>query len=208
MLRVNCPEDIPNEYIFERQGDDNLNAFIDPLQQMLINSGATASPLQVDQPGNYKVTSSLAHQVPIITDPATFQLSNEHPKQTFILKQGGMLRVFLDAWLPWQTVPFSVSVSSLSWSSVTYVWKLLNYIPIGGGPTYGKGLAALCPQGEEMAPMMVTLGHLNRSPLGEFPVSEKTKKKPCCCEQERPALIFANTNPTQGDLQLTITMST
>ena len=205
-----CPQQIPDALLFERWGDDNTLYFQDSVQHLLVGSGP--APLGLDQPGKNRDEESIYTEAKYI---ATGTMQSAHldselgfVKQSFVLAAGnGTLKMFLDAWLPYQTVPITVTATKLGASGGQYSWKFENYVPIGGcASKYGNGIAQPCPNLMEAAPIIRTLGHTNRSPIGEFPVSQATKAKTCYCDEERPVLYFTNIAPP-GSSPIQVTVS-
>lgn len=129
---------------------------------------------------------------------STFLCSeSENVKRTFLLGPGAKARIFIDAWTSWQTTPINVQAFTVNAGNepAKYNWKLYNYIPIGSGITEGNGVAEYCsqvPADTEGPYILTTLGHTNRSPTGEFPVSRATKERECVCASDRPFLVFEN----------------
>jgi hypothetical protein len=201
-----CPNNISNEMLFERHGDDNLNYFIDPLQQFVMQGGL--APLGIDTPttpqlqGNNSYNNSVSQmsQVRQISTISSALISAT--PQHFLLQPGASLKVFLDSWQPWQTVPVLAQVSAKS-AGGRYSWYFGNYVPIQGSPS-GSGEANICPQGVEADIVIRTLGHLNRTPLGEFPVTQVSRViYESRNEINRPYLMFNNVT-TQVPLQFDI----
>jgi len=194
----NCPENISDTLIFERWGDDSQVYFIDPVQQFLVNSGPAPIDLDTSLREVRKKEISVLPGKQEITE-----LSDDYPQQTFLLHDANSsVKIFLDAWLPYQTVPINVFASARpSYISPSYHWEFHNYIPIGGTAVSGSGSTPVCPSGpmtllrKEYSPIIRTLGHTNRTPMGEFPVSEETKRRACYCAGERPYLVFSHTGP-------------
>uniref|UniRef100_A0A6C0BM63 Uncharacterized protein n=1 Tax=viral metagenome TaxID=1070528 RepID=A0A6C0BM63_9ZZZZ len=181
-----------NDHIFEREGDDNIVYFTDYVEQSFL--GGAAGPM----PWSMSPTVPTAHNNSIVLevkDQATTFLCEEshNVKRTMCLKPRASVKVFVDAWEHYQTVPLVVQVGAVQ-SAAPYRWTFFNYSPIGGSPVEGQGLAA--PADLEatnlLPPIIQTLGHTNRTPAGEFPVSEATKQQTCCCAWDRPFLVIEN----------------
>lgn len=210
-----CPERIPDALLFERWGDDSLLYFQDPVNAMLV--GTRGSPLGLDQPGKNRCH----HPEPKhVTSTVTSQLASQpgKVKQSFILEGHASVHMFLDAWLPYQTTPIYVTATLQGCepgactanqppvAQGNYAWTFFNYVPIGGcAPIHGSGVAETCPNLNESAPIIRTLGHMARSPTGEFPISQATKNKACYAEHERPKLIFQN-NSAPGTAPILVTI--
>lgn len=193
-----CAKNWTNQHIFERWGDDNSVYFQDPTQQMMMNSPA---PFDFSDPyfhnsNNYPSTEGPVVHVDSHESASTFLCEeSQNVKRNISLAPGASVKVYLDAWEQWQTVPISVQVSSKSNKrTIKYEWKFFNYLPISGPRTEGSGeVTSGCPHISQSPPIILTLGHTNRSPTGEFPVTEATKNKKCHCASERPFIVFKNT---------------
>lgn len=193
-----------NAHIFERGGDDNIVYFTDVVQQELVNSGP--APLDLAPTGQENTNRSFRRN--ILRVPAGHSITSflygadEHVKRVFQMEPNSNVKVFIDAWESWQTVPIFVSVGAKTGNNVPYAWKLYNYIPIASSLTgediQGSGKAQVCSPIEEQPPIIRTLGSTSRSPNGESPVSTQTKNKKCFCDSERPYLVFANKSSTDS----------
>lgn len=205
-----CGSRIPNDVLFERGGDDNTQYFIDPVQQLLVNSGP--APIALGIPGieGGRPSSSQIVQAPLMAVASLRGDSAAHATQSFMLHGGASVKVFLDAWEPWQTIPLNVYASAIREPAVDtrYTWSFVNYVPIGNGPCSGRGTAAGCPRGVETPPFLKTLGSTNRSPRGEFPVSQATKDACACChEDDRPYLLVSHAGARRGSTPIHVTVS-
>lgn len=176
---------ISNCVILERGMDDNTYWFTDETNQLLKHQQPAPLGLAtgIVKPSNETSTLVAAGQ------RAVSHLCSEKNmvKQSFVLESRASVAVFLDAWLPYQTVPIRVTVCALQ-VPVRYSWQFRNYVPIGNAPTQGSGMAMLQDEGL----IIRTLGHTARSPTGEFPLSRETLEKTCIHESERPMLFFRN----------------
>lgn len=183
---------IPNNVLLERGMDDNTYWFTDEVDQLLKHR--QPAPLGLANAAGITKPQAQVTRVPSATT-VTSHLCSETGmvKQSFLLEPLASVRVFLDAWLPYQTVPIVVFVRSLSSTTpVRYAWEFANYVPIGNAPRSGRGLATYCPQGDEEAPVIRTYGHTSRSPTGEFPLSRETLERQCVHEHERPTIHVQN----------------
>jgi len=211
-----CGKNWTNKHIFERWGDDNSVYFQDPTQKLMMNDLAPfnfSDPYYPTESNNFPRTPAADTTVLLKVAPgqnvSTFLCEESHNvKRNLCLGSGASSKVYLDAWEQWQTVPISVQVSSKSKNTIFYDWIFYNYLPINGTPTDGSGqLTAGCPPISLSPPIILTLGHTNRSPLGEFPVSEATKNKKCYCASERPYIVFTNTTSHSKEKASTTTRS-
>lgn len=207
-----------NEQIFERWGDDNTVYFLNVPDQLLLGSGP--QPLDMSEPGygngNRSFRESIFEVSPGTKITTFLCQETKTTTRTFALAPQATAKIFVDAWEHYQTVPLLVTARGRNGESVHYSWQFYNYVPIQTGScnsTHGKGVTesggAPCPpsinQSAETglsAPIIRTLGHTNRSPMGEFPVSQKTKNRHCIPENERPFLIFKNEEPITGPVMM------
>lgn len=180
---------IPDSVLFERGMDDNTFWYTNEVQQLLKHRqpaplGLASDTAAVRLPDATYVKTRL-----------TSRLCNDNTLQTFLLEPSATVFMFLDAWLPYQTVPIVVTASSTA-DRARYAWSFRNYVPIGNASMQGAGWATPCPEGVEESPIIRTLGHTARSPTGEYPLSRETLAKTCMNENERPMLVFRNTDTT------------
>lgn len=188
-----------NKHIFERWGDDNTVYFTDTVDQAFLAGAAGPAPwthqagAAVNAANNYLPSGGVALTAPANHTATTFLCEESHNvKRKIILEPGANAKVFLDAWEHYQTVPLMVQVAA-SGGNVPYQWSFHNYLPLGGGPMKGAGLASSCLDIDTQPPIVQTLGQTDRSPTGEYPVSEATKARTCCCASERPFFYISNT---------------
>lgn len=186
-------ESIPDHVMFERGMDDNTYWFTDEVNQLLMHR--QPAPLGL---GSAAGITKPAAPVTRVRGSHTSHLCSDNVMQSFLLEPMSSVLVFLDAWLPYQTVPIVASVRSVTQAPVQYAWAFTNYIPIGNAPLHGRGVATHCPQGDEEAPIIRTFGHTSRSPTGEFPLSRVTLEKQCIHEHERPTLTVRNLDPVSS----------
>jgi hypothetical protein len=210
-----------NEQIFERWGDDNTVYFLNVPDQIMLMTGP--APLDMSDVGDGNGNRSFKESVFYVNpgEQMTSFLCEETKTttRTFSLPPQASAKVFVDAWEHYQTVPLLVTASGEKGAQVHYEWQFYNYIPIQTGScrsTHGNGTTesggVSCPPSMNQsvqhgltAPIIRTLGHTNRSPMGEFPVSKKTKEQHCIKESERPFLIFKNVEQYPGP-SLTMTI--
>jgi hypothetical protein len=207
-------QDWKNEHIFERWGDDSIVYFTDTVDQAFLSptSGGGLMPWFEDrtkQTGGNNIPSSenVVLKVPADHTATTFLCEeSRNTKRTLVLGPGASAKVFVDAWEHYQTVPLILQVAAANQAptigqgpqGVSYQWSFFNYSPIGGSPTQGSGFAAYCPEINLSPPIIQTLGQTDRSPTGEYPVSEETKQKTCCCASERPFFVITNTEAAKS----------
>jgi len=184
-----------NDHIFERYGDDNTVYFTDYVEQSFLSGGPS--------PWNTASSSGAVLRIPTGQRATTFLCEeSQNVKRTLQLEPGSSVKIFVDAWEHYQTVPLIVQVGSTNAARIPYKWTFFNYSPIGGSPVEGQGVASPCGSAGELnlqPPIIQTLGHTNRTPMGEFPASEESKQKTCCCAWDRPFLVLEN-HSSRGDL--------
>lgn len=202
-----------NEQIFERWGDDNTVYFLNTADQLML--GTRPQPLDMSKPGYGNGNRSFRENVfqvgPAKTITTFLCEETKTTTRTFLLSPQASAKVFVDAWEHYQTVPLLLTASGANGEAARYSWHFTNYVPIQSGScnsAHGKGTTetgVFCPpsinQSAETgmtAPIIRTLGHTNRSPMGEFPVSRATKERKCIAESERPFIIFKNEEPLTG----------
>jgi hypothetical protein len=198
-----------NAHIFERWGDDNIVYFSDPVDQTLLGSGAGGTLAFEGSHADSPILKVAVHQ-----SATTFLCEeSDNVKRTLLLEPGASVKVFVDAWEHYQTVPLVVQVAKGHvGGQVSYQWSFSNYLPIGSPDKISGSGGALYYSDINLAPPIIkTLGHTNRTPTGEYPVSEATKQKTCYCAPERPSFSITNTStpvsslsPESGNLLVVI----
>lgn len=199
-----CPSLIPNEVLFERNGDDSTQYFIDPVQQLLVNTGPAPIAMVNSSGGRFRPAKV------VLTPLMAIASLHDDAVQSFEIYGGASVKVYLDAWEPWQTTPVNVYVSAVRSPPMDtkYTWEFVNYVPMGGTPCNGQGTAIDCPRGVETPPIIKTLGSTNRSPKGEYPVSQATKDAcKCCRECDRPYFLFKHAGARRSSTPVKLTIS-
>lgn len=207
------PSAIPNDVLLERGGDDSTVYFVNRTDQLLMGTGP--APLDLASAARPLAPRSGPIEKPVQTPAMGVACLRPTPKDTtqaFVLHGGGAsAKVFLDAWEPWQTVPLNITIEAPGplMIDTRYSYEFVNYVPLGPVPVRGKGVAKLaCPWGVESAPTMKTQGNTNRSPRGEFPVSQATREAlQCCHEDDRPYLVVRHEGPKRGASAIRVTVS-
>lgn len=200
-----------NKHIFERWGDDNSVYFTNEDQLLMSNgllghggtdwSHSSKDDVILSVPAGHTVTTFLCEEA-------------RNVKRTIRLEgPGAQAKIFVDAWEHYQTVPLIVQAAGVG-SAVAYQWSFHNYIPISspgptgptGAPLSGKGVASYFPNVNLSPPIVQTLGSTDRTPMGEHPVSDATKRKTCSCAEERPYFLISHTdiNRSNGPLLVVI----
>lgn len=180
---VTLPQEYTNQHIFERGGDDNKFYFTDHPVQITLNGSGGPAPWSAGDEESVQIVAGPNRAV------VTFLCEeSQNARRVIQLAPGSSVKIFVDAWEHYQTVPLIMQAMSVSGQSAHLDWRFFNYIPITG-PISGSLAAASGSSLNLQPPVFQTLGHTNRSPTGEFPVSQETKNRACQCASERPFLL-------------------
>jgi hypothetical protein len=193
-----------DDHIFERWGDDNTVYFTSTPDQLILPFSGLSPYGPIDSSTTDSGTVAEWSKVQPGEMRTTFLCEEtENVRRQLCLAPSAAVKVFIDAWESWQTTPITISTKG----GGRYTWQFFNYVPITGpssgtsspgGASSAASTSSLAASTAEFTPVVKTLGHVNRSPLGEFPVSEATKaKSDCCCASHRPYVLIQNTNTTR-----------